>query len=260
MDYICINNGDVNSELEIVETLEYIRALYHHPNRIKKPEDHIYVAVYGDQPIFKMVFVLWFKSYNEWASSGAKSTIDQGSDDLFRWMLPLPGGFHIDKKGIIPLIKEYMCGSGLEELLQFSGLSPTLQKGFQKFSQYRPNRRFLLQVLVAMVLHLDESLASLSSTFAEIREACLLEISREQKMDEELKRRVWTSNERRETQQTEMPEEASLEIEASVSPSVLTQTWSRICARNLSPVERFSQSRFFRESAITGTDGAMTWV
>lgn len=46
---------------------------------------------------------------------GGLSEVNHQMDDVHRWMVPLPGGFHIYKQGIIPLSKEFMCGSGIEE-------------------------------------------------------------------------------------------------------------------------------------------------
>lgn len=44
--------------MEIINILEQIRAFYNSPDRVKKLEDYTLAAVYGDQPIFKMLFRL----------------------------------------------------------------------------------------------------------------------------------------------------------------------------------------------------------
>lgn len=63
--------------------------------------------------------------------------VNHDVDDIYRWVVALPGGFHIDQQGLIPLIKEYVSGSGIEDLLPFLGLSPSLERCFSStFSTY----------------------------------------------------------------------------------------------------------------------------
>lgn len=139
------------------------------------------VAVNGDQPIFKMPFKLWLRSYIDWMTRGAKVDVGEKEDTLCRWMVLLPRGFHIDEQGITPLVKEMMWKSGVEQLLSYSGLSASLRKAFLKFGQYRPNRKFLLQIVAAIILRLDESLSSISSSFSAEREQ-YLQLSKEKEM------------------------------------------------------------------------------
>lgn len=83
-----------------------------------------------------------------------------------------------------------MCGSGVEELLKFSGLSASVQRVFHNYGQYRPNRRFMLQVLAAMVSHLEYSFNSIPSTFALEGSECLGEVAKEDGFSEEENHRV----------------------------------------------------------------------
>lgn len=83
----------------------------------------------------------------KWVLSGSPTVVNKNADNLCRWMVLLPGGFHVGKQGIIPLLREFFCGSGMEELLTYSGLSPSVQKVFMKFEQYRATRKFLIQMM-----------------------------------------------------------------------------------------------------------------
>lgn len=67
-------------------------------------------------------------------------------------MIPIPGGFHIDNQRIIPIIKGYLSGMGIEELARFSGLSKRHQHEIVGIANYRKNRRYLSQVTTASIL------------------------------------------------------------------------------------------------------------
>ena len=214
VEYVSISRGKLD-EVAIVEKLEEIEAFYNPPELRKKPNDYTFVAVHGDQPVFKLLFRQWYRSYTKWILGGAKTDVNPAEDNLFRWLIPLPGGFHIYMQGMIPLIKEYLSGSGLEDLLQFAGFSPGLRKVYMKFNQYRPNRRFLVQILVAMVLRLGDSLCSMSSDFEKQLEECRGLIANgafDNPIDVE---------ERRLAQSQYLPEGTNLAISASVHPAVL---------------------------------------
>lgn len=101
----------------------------------------VIVAIVGDQPMFR----LWLESY-----------LGLSDSQLCKWMVPLPGGFHIDKQGIIPTVKIFLAGSGLEELAEFSWLSSKHKNGIVKLAHYRKNRRFLSQVVAAMILRISD--------------------------------------------------------------------------------------------------------
>ena len=216
VEYIDITRSKL-TEVEIVEKLEQIELYYNPPEQRRNPEDYVFVAVHGDQPVFKLLFKQWYRSYIQWLQKGAKLEVSHSDNNLFRWLVPLPGGFHVDMQGLIPLIKEYLSGSGMEELLQFAGLSAGLQKVFLKFNQYRTNRRFLVQVLVAMILRLGESLSCMSLDFANQLEEYRRLVTEDNSAGEE----SLDHAERRKSQKEILPDGATLSLLPTVHPAVL---------------------------------------
>lgn len=176
VEYVEARRCNPNNPTEIVDTLERIESVYNPKGTCLTQRDFILVAVHGDQPIFNQLFLMWFESYVSWVNAGAPDEVDFNANNLFRWIFPLPGGFHIDKQGMIPMIKEFLSGTGLEELIKFSGLTPSIQSKFMSFGQYRGNHRVLVQVMVAMLLRLDDSVTAMSTNFAAARERYLKNI------------------------------------------------------------------------------------
>ena len=204
VEYVDISQGKF-TEVELIERLEMIKAAYNPKEERKNAEDYVFVAVHGDQPIFKMLFRFWYRSYIELLQMGAKLEVDQTANNLCRWLVPLPGGFHADKQGLIPLIKDYMKGSGIEELLLFSGMSKNLQKVFQKCGHYRMNRRYLVQIMIAMILRISDSLSSISQNYSRTKRECMTEIDEESKLSDDEKKVLWEGELRRDAQLKFLP-------------------------------------------------------
>lgn len=59
------------------------------------------------------------------------------------------------------MITKYMAGSGIEQLLQFSGLSKSHQQTFHVWKHYRKNRWFLSQVAATHILLIEDVLRSM---------------------------------------------------------------------------------------------------
>lgn len=221
VEYVEIAQCNANSIVEIIDRLRAIEDALNPRDERASGEDYVMVVVHGDQPIFKMLFKLWFDSYKHWLQAGAPSTVDPGADNLCRWMVPVPGGFHIDKQGLIPLIKDFLAGSGIEELLKFSGFSPNMQKLFQSLGQYRANRRYLSQITAAMILRIDEAMRSKSTDYSKLRDKCLEDISADKarfepnyfKSEDEIK-------ERRDAQMEHM-QGSGIELDLKVCPSTI---------------------------------------
>ena len=75
--------------------------------------------------MFKLLFRLWYQSYEKYLEGECCDDIDLS---LCEWMVPLPGGFHIEKQGMIPILKFILAISGFEETAEFTGLSKKHQK------------------------------------------------------------------------------------------------------------------------------------
>lgn len=106
-------------------------------------------------------------------------------------------------------------------MFTFSGFSPSIRKLFQNYGSYRPNRRFLLQIIVAMILRLDESLSAISSDFARNRSEWLAEIEADLSLIEDEKRILFKEESGTASQRGVLPPGTKLELSTSVSPAVL---------------------------------------
>lgn len=85
----------------------------------------------GDQPTFKAHFWIFYEG------------MENGTNDLFKWVIPITGGFHDEKKAIIDTLQWAMGGNMMESFLEDSELSPSQCENFSKFEYARINRRFL---------------------------------------------------------------------------------------------------------------------
>lgn len=112
--YVDVSRCNANNHIEMMERLEKIEIYYNPKEKRKFAHEYIYVAMHCDQLLFKLLFSLWFKSHKDWLRGGAQKEVDSSADNLCRWIIPLLWEFRTDKQGLIPLIKEYLCGSGLE--------------------------------------------------------------------------------------------------------------------------------------------------
>ena len=142
IEYIDIKRCNANDIFEVEKIVEMVERKFNPP----EAKEHVMVAMVGDQPVFRMLFNIWLSSY-------VKKT------RRCHWMVPLPGQFHVDKQGLIPTVKKYLSGSGLEELLQFTGLSDKHQINFMSLSHYRKNRRVLSQITAALIIRMNKALA-----------------------------------------------------------------------------------------------------
>ena len=202
--YVDVRKSDQNEEKNL---LEYVAKLRMEFNSCIGDEKPFYIAVVGDEPIFKKLFQLWLDSY-------------LNQTQLCNWMIPIPGGFHIDKQGIIPLIKSYLSGIGIEELARFSGLSSKHQREVVGLKHYRKNRRFLSQVTAASILRLCDVLCSENAKLAGNVEQLLLDIrgsgtAENAQRSEEFWRR------RREDQRRELPNQCELALSRDVHPGII---------------------------------------
>lgn len=60
----------------------------------------------GDQPTFKLLFKSFHDGY------------EMNMNDTHKWMIPITGGFHSDKTGLIDVIKSTIDGTGIECFLE----------------------------------------------------------------------------------------------------------------------------------------------
>lgn len=123
----------------LIDLLRTIKLQY----RPGEPGRCTHVAVIGDQPVFKILLELW---HEDLRAGGGLST----------WMAPMPGGFHIDKQGIVSCVKYALAGAGLEELLAASGLSRCHQANFHQLTHYRKNSRTMRAVATATAIRLGD--------------------------------------------------------------------------------------------------------
>ena len=149
IEYVDIRKCCATDVFEIERILQMVEEKFNPPGSSKI----VMVAVVGDQPIFKMLFQIWMASY-----------VKRQRRAL--WLVPDPGAFHIDKQAIIPAVKKYLWGSGIEELLRFSGLSPKHQDNFLQLPHYRKNRRFLSQITCAYLIRIGKTLSEMNPSFA----------------------------------------------------------------------------------------------
>ena len=141
VEYVSIKQCDANNIFELEKIVKMVEEQYNPPESL----ENTIVALVGDQPIFKMLFRIWLDAYLKRSRRAM-------------WLVPIPGHFHIDKQGIIGMVKNYISGAGLEQLLRFSGLSEKHQDNFISLPHYRKNRRFLSQMTCALILRLYKAI------------------------------------------------------------------------------------------------------
>lgn len=83
-------------------------------------------------------------------------------------MIPLPGGFHVDRTGLQGIVRTSLLGFGMKKLLKYSVLSHGNVAAFAKLSNWRNVRRVLHQLTTAIVF---ESIASLEEAEPQCRAA-----------------------------------------------------------------------------------------
>ena len=91
--------------------MDHIQHIYdkYSPGREGSPR---YVIAEGYQATYQHVFKAWRESF---------SLLEPGG--LWDWLIPLPGGFYIDKTGFQGIVRAAWCGFGLEELAGVSDIT-----------------------------------------------------------------------------------------------------------------------------------------
>lgn len=93
-------------------------------------------VLHGDQATFREFFRIYYDS------------LENDRKDKVGCMCPTPGGLHLEKQEIRPMLKWLISGTGLEEFLIDSGFSASKRKHFTKHSDARRNRHFSSSTLV----------------------------------------------------------------------------------------------------------------
>lgn len=106
--HVGIIDDNTANKTAIHKRIEQIYELY---GKDRLAEDGLSVLA-GDQPTFKNLFWIYYDS------------LENGANELSSWALPITGGFHDEKKAILSTLKWAMSGSGMEDFLDDSGLSP----------------------------------------------------------------------------------------------------------------------------------------
>ena len=73
---------------------------------------------------------------------------------LCEWLIPLPGGFHIDKQAMLEFIKICLLGAGLEELLPVSRLCEYSHSTFSCLTHYGKNQQVVFPATGASAIRL----------------------------------------------------------------------------------------------------------
>ena len=139
--YVDVNRSNAQDPLSIVRQLGLIEEALE-----SKELEPTFVGVVGDQPVFKILFKLWYDSHLK-------------KSKLHKWMIPIPRGFYIDKQGLVPLNKTFLAGVGQEEMVSFCGLSQEHQDGSFSLPHYRKSRRVLHQICAAKILRVADVIA-----------------------------------------------------------------------------------------------------
>lgn len=147
--YVKITENDKPEGLCIMDMIQYVKDNYR-PGESGRPR---HVVVEGDQFTFQYIHDAWLRSCRRRDSGG-----------LWTWLIPLPGGFHIDKTGLQGVVRAAMSGFGLEQLVAVSGLSQGHVAGWAKQSNWRRVRRVLHQSTSALSLELIDSLIEADPT------------------------------------------------------------------------------------------------
>ena len=132
-------------------------------------------------------------------------------------MIPIPEGFHIDKQGIIPLVKSYLSGMGIEQLAHFSGLSKKHKGDVVALKHYRKNRRLLSQITAAVILRLCDVLCSQNTQLAGAIDKALNQIASDKSsVENNFSVCGVTLREKRMAQKREFPRDCELSLAANV--------------------------------------------
>ena len=140
-------------------------------------------------------------------------------------MIPIQGGvggFNIDKQGIIPLVKSYLSGMGIEQLAHFSGLSKKHKGDVVALKHYLKKRRLLSKVTAAVILRLCDVLCSQNTQLASAIDMALHQIASDKSsVDNNLSVCGVTLRERRMAQKRELLRDCQLSLAANVHPEVI---------------------------------------
>lgn len=166
------------------------------------------VGMVGDQPVYKALFRILMEAYVKKLRRAL-------------WLVQIPGGFHIDKQGLIPTMKTYLAGCGLGEMLPFSGLSPKHQDNFHALAHYRKNRRFFSQMTCALLLRLHKVIVEMDSDFSAEMDNLVGEVVEFSKLSDGERARILSSNAWQDEVRGCLPPGSRLAVENSIHPSVL---------------------------------------
>lgn len=203
-EYVDERGCNANDEFEIIRLLESIEENF---NPFSS-ERMTLIAVVGDQPIFKILFKLW-------PSSIIKKT------KLSRWMVPIPGGFHIDKQGIISMLKIFLSGSGLQEVMPFSGLPKKKQESIVSYGHYRKNRRVVSQYTAALVLLLIEVVMDYNPDVRDSIRNLKSQMEQELKLHPTERYKIYNSEDRRNDIISAFPQGCELVVSEKVCPQTI---------------------------------------
>ena len=204
VEYVDIRRCSATDIFEIERILGMVEEKFNPPSSKKV----VLVAVVGDQPIFKMVFRLWVEAY-------VKKT------RRALWLIPIPGGFHVDKQGLIPTVKQYLWGCGIDQLLRFSGLSSKNQDNFIQLPHFRKNRRFLSQCTCAMLLRLRKSLAEMNPGLSVQLQTHVDRINQWKGLSTSEQERIAFEDNYSQKSFAQLPENCKLVLSRTLHPSVI---------------------------------------
>lgn len=208
-----VSHLDANDPLTIVSELRNIKKYFF---REYQRGIHVVTAIVGDQPIFKIVFRLWLQYYLEDDLSNEASGFA-----LCKWMVPIPGGFHIDKQGIIPTVKAFLSGSGLKELARFSGLSKKNIEKILKLSHYRKCRRYVSQVTAAQLFRIIDVVRKIDQDVSEELRKLLTEESQRHAAEVCGQQSAEDRSKKEELIQELLPKGCKIQVSENVSPECI---------------------------------------
>ena len=121
-------------------------------------------------------------------------------------------------------MKRYRAGGAFEQLLRFSGLSPSHQDRFHHLGHCRKNRRFLSQVAAAKILRIEDALKSmfpdLSVYIKSLKDQVAAERTALRETSFEGRKKFLKSGERLSEIKNSMPPGAELAVSSAVSPNM----------------------------------------
>lgn len=139
--YVDVVNENAANKTAIHKSIDRIYDLY---GKARMEEGFMSVLV-GDQPTFKSLFWTYYEG------------LERGGNDLWKWAIPITGGFHDEKNALLGTLKWAMMGTGMEEFLADSGMSPSQCENFTTYGHTRRNRRFFMQLATASVIKLCDT-------------------------------------------------------------------------------------------------------